>query len=1779
MLVRLDSIVEEEQPKQKGIRLSDIPEIPETPKPTLPTDRPLSRNELSAMGVTYKTNLQQRQVITDVLNRKINELQPTQFNVVDPTDVTVAPIPETGLSFDDVEKNKSFLSKKGILTDIGMAIKELPENLKIGTISIGANILFALKRRGMQLAGGGILPDEAVKHQFEPVKPQKPEDKRLDRKRIPGLIYPSEMPLPGSVLGEAAGIVSRLPSIGGTILKTKAMKLAQEQDKVTLQNAPVTRLMRSVTQSGVPSLGAAIGISVLTGNPLIGIALLGETSGGSEFQEQLETGASIMKANVIADFSEVAEISGEMLVFPKILKGVTKGFSLRSAFITILENANQEGVTGFNQEFVSIYGKETSKGTSVTDAIVKAFNAGIKVIPENAWVGGATAGGAAVISSGIDVILPEQKPAAAPAQEPSPPPSERAAAVTPEIILYHGTNAEFADVDIETGRKMYGIHLTTDESVAQEYGKVKKYFISPDTKVLDLSDGESTWDYLIKNNLLDEEQANNPDLENYTKQGQLFQYDITNGTNIADDIAKTAESQGYDLIKMADDLGGKGDNTAYVVVNKAIMKPVEAGMPLVAPTIEGKMEGIEPPIKTGTPTEAVQAQRIEGKPVKAEEKPKIGTIAAKEAETIEKNQKSNEPVDVELYIGNVTPGMKSRIASAMGVKPEDVAGFKKGAFPTKQTKFTLARSEAENYREWLEKDLMRRIDESKIKTDHDIAMAEADWGDIKRLRAALGMKADLRQPFKVIRAKKEGMVFREQGEIKKLTSELDALQKQLEKAKSETEKSPIMEQITEKEELLRQMLKSKGQAVKVLKDTKSSIWQAVRGEQESELSMMQALNIVMKRSEQFAGRAFTAGSKEVVEKHKELLNYAKQELPQEYNLLKRASTQIVKSRTPAQIKAVTDAVDRMVSQYEKSQSIKGVKEAIGRAKKVKLRPEFQKMLAGLEGISLKTSRQETIDRMKSLVEAAQQDEHQIGDIPQKLIDKANQVLADTKKPTLADFSKEELELLSDTISSVIHQNTTKNQLLAQRTSETRDEVIKSGNDFIKKVWGEKHDITPSESDKTWFDEKMGSTLHWVKKIALTGQLSYDRIVRMIVGRNSSVYKTLYQTLQEKRNLEQDIVDDFKNYILKSGVTKEEIKISSNIKKGVTVNLPDSRNEKGQRVEQVKLTRGEILDFAKLVLDPENRAALLDNKMEGLRLARQGKKGHSFSISVNDLKAMLDAVPSDMKKILADWHDYTNGTAKNVKHNIRQELSDEWLKEHGFPLKLKENYSTRERYSEALETKKHDPMMQFKESYLENMGMFKQRQGSTAPFVIRNGYARMASQVSRMAAYASKATALNDAYSILYDRSFRETVSKAFKDGEQLLTYMEKDLVKYNGRNFLDLSTVSEVLKKLTPKMHVGVLAAKPYIVAYQPVSILAGLSEIDGKYLLNPKHLMPSEIKRIRKQLNETSPTLRSREEASGAQIMNPVQADNALEGFFGFEKKRLKGLHKSDSWSISFIGLAAESEGKSKGLTGNALKEYTARRTEEIVDTTQSTWDPLTISQLASEGHDNPFEHQLVMFSSQRSKNTNILIGDFVEYYQNKKLGKPASKSKIVKDIVTTQIAQNLTMWGIRTAYFAALSAGVNAILKRPDDKEKKNWAYHVVNLTGQILGNWVIVGDVMDSLLRVVVGQKEPGQRERGTVLGETVYQTGEALAYLRKAAVELKKDAETGEMPKLQSGPNKDEYKAYIDFWRFIESGLNAAGPLTGLPTQSLVIHTRLFMPQHKTQEKKENEEPVL
>lgn len=118
---------------------------------------------------------------------------------------------------------------------------------------------------------------------------------------------------------------------------------------------------------------------------------------------------------------------------------------------------------------------------------------------------------------------------------------------------------------------------------------------------------------------------------------------------------------------------------------------------------------------------------------------------------------SLEEVQPNLYIGNVTQRQKKVFAEQFGVKPEDISGFKEGAFPTKRTGIPMTRAEATDLLAKIENSIVERLENNKVRTENDLATINADWGDVVALRKTLELEK-IGRPFRVQRAGKNRVV-------------------------------------------------------------------------------------------------------------------------------------------------------------------------------------------------------------------------------------------------------------------------------------------------------------------------------------------------------------------------------------------------------------------------------------------------------------------------------------------------------------------------------------------------------------------------------------------------------------------------------------------------------------------------------------------------------------------------------------------------------------------------------------------------------------------------------------------------------------------------------------------------------------------------------------------------------------------------------------------------------------------------------------------------------------
>lgn len=368
------------------------------------------------------------------------------------------------------------------------------------------------------------------------------------------------------------------------------------------------------------------------------------------------------------------------------------------------------------------------------------------------------------------------------------------------------------------------------------------------------------------------------------------------------------------------------------IAEKAPERPVAAREPTEAViTPEKPVEAaVEPEVIPTVP---------EAKPVKEIETPEERKIAEAQLEI-----EAAEEVEPNLYIGSVTEGMKKRIEAGTGLSAKDMQGFKEKGWPTIRTKIKMARGEAEQYLEFLEKHLVGKLEKNQIRTENDLAKANAEWGDIKTLREVLGLKA-VKRPFSVSRAEKH--------------------------------------------------------KVKVIKNVKSTIFEAIRPTEESKMTVGEVLTTVMKRSARAARIASAAG---------------RRELRAEIRTKRRAKARITKA-----LKILKQKISSRVDFF--------------------YREAIQTLTSGID---LAFRAEKTIGQRKATADFIERVPKKATDIPVKLMRKLSQ------KP-LNEFTIEELEQLAAEVERLIEQGKVKRRLKLKPELQKRKATVKQLNANTEKV--------------------------------------------------------------------------------------------------------------------------------------------------------------------------------------------------------------------------------------------------------------------------------------------------------------------------------------------------------------------------------------------------------------------------------------------------------------------------------------------------------------------------------------------------------------------------------------------------------------------------------------------------------------------------------------------------------------------------------------------------------
>ena len=926
-----------------------------------------------------------------------------------------------------------------------------------------------------------------------------------------------------------------------------------------------------------------------------------------------------------------------------------------------------------------------------------------------------------------------------------------------------------------------------------------------------------------------------------------------------------------------------------------------------------------------------------------------------------------------------------------------------------------------------------------------------------------------------------------------------------------------------------------------------------------------ALKYAMKKAQVTSAAAYLAGGRDVVQSHKELVDYAKSKLPKgEQGPLLRL---IAKARTPAQLRDAMASVDILADHYAKQSAVQGVKKAYEEMKSAKLRPEFRALADELfEEYTLDMPTEKTLRRMESLLKAEEVDFLQ--EIPQQLVERAQVILAKTDKKLIRDLEVDEIWAVASALESIVRQNIQKNQMLAGREGREHANVNAEATKEVEAYNPER--TKPGKSDPNAFI-----------RFFTWGKLNLDTLTTIVAGADSTAKAVIHGALSTSQGKFLKVQRTAKKAVTAKlaelGLSRKDARKWSHALggrkfHGVTVELPTATDKNGKRVTSLEMSHGERIELAGLANDSNRRAEMIKNKAQGVTFSRTKRLGGGLvKLRLGDIYAIEDSLTPLEREIMQFMQDYVN------TDEFQELINATARKVFGINIANRKDYWWSRRDGDYLKTDPNAFLREWHENFLEDQNFTKKRQRSDKPFVIGDAFAGFFSHVNRVAAFSAKTTAVQDARRLLRDIDFMEAVRTRFKHGDAILKTMESAISDFAGVDVVPPTLYDRLARGMIRRAHRGALALKPQIVAYQTVSVVNATEVVPVKYMFNPKTVgTPARNKATRAEIDIHSDTMASRLEGGGHQILTPQMAGLALEEFYfpgqtAIEQATMGPIHWADSQVMYQIWRAAKLQGQDQGLTGDTLMEFVAHQAELTVQRTQPTWDALSTSEVQRWAKKHPITRLIpgMLFSSQRSKNTNMVAWAWSEFSHSEKTAR--DYAHLVRRLSIPTILNATLIYGWQAAIRSILGWASG-------DDDERGYFDHIEGVLERLFGNWVVAGDLV-TLLGAGVragleGKQKSWKTERRNILGQAATEGVESVALIVKAISEAVGDetydrvSRRGERYKHLRG----DPKWPITAWKATEKALRAIGIFAGLPFSGALQLGRPYVEPEREKKRK-------
>lgn len=1007
--------------------------------------------------------------------------------------------------------------------------------------------------------------------------------------------------------------------------------------------------------------------------------------------------------------------------------------------------------------------------------------------------------------------------------------------------------------------------------------------------------------------------------------------------------------------------------------SKAVVPKAPVGKPLVSTPILDE-------IGVTTPPQGKVAPKVGTKAFAKQKKASIETAKAdtqkltklkREEFIAEKvpSSGSQDKVFPSLYIGNVTEGMKKRIGEAWGKEPKNIKGFIEGAFPTKRTPIGVTRQEAIQTHNELKQVILDRLEVkghiykkdviggklieinnpvqltpeqlkqrglkhvgsfTGMRTENDLALAQAFWGNITSIRNSLGL-AKAASPIEVIRPKK-GLV----KEIPTAKSRIKAV----------TQPSSLFE---------------------------------------SGLTSLQVLKATMKKAEIASAKGFLEGAKQVVATHKDLARFANEKMKAldiTEGERKRLMGFVASNRTPLQkahaiasIEMLAEKVEKRTALNELKAKVKETKKKIGKTmQEGGIRPEFASKLNTLIDSFTTTKisqwRIKDIGSLKAHLESIKEgitnnldyDAKYKADLAESLIPASRLAHLDKlTKSSIHLLSPDDIRAIATEIERLVYLSDTKNRLILSRRAREEGQRL---NTIMEEQKDVKSDAKLPTSDK--LDASIQkSGVHrefWRHVIGIKNADVKTLVMAIEGGKEGAVAEVLNDFFRDGRNKKwkhvQSVADIIDKRLKERGITDKDLALYSPNFQRIF------RGEKGQHL------RG-LFDVDakphKVKIDGQERSLNMDELASIFMHAQSDfNRNGMFNEGVanterligklkpEELADIVNIVEGDKTaKAMTDiFTEIAEGINKNAINKVSRNLK-------GIDIADVLNYYTVER----LKLGGVAGNQQYRISFLELESFLRERTGSKNPIVIRPLTTVLGATIEGVSEYVGMAEPLRQAKNILNYRPWQKAVDSKGHSAQRRMVDTLIERVEDKGITGEEQKIAGGILKNLPRAVLVD-----PGIFLGQLFSeILYVNTDIPAKYLA--RRPIPSDANVQRMMKNWAWAWGRRHIGAASIEARDITKSDAMIRLFTGnqsFKNLAISPLSAIDIKAVTFGWLSAEDWVKDTTKLTPGTDEFYAevnKRAHKAVSESQPMFEPENRSVLTSSK--SPLFRSLVMFRS----------------------------------------------------------------------------------------------------------------------------------------------------------------------------------------------------------------------